>query len=204
VAAVTLAHAGLLGLLLLAPATPEPATPPRTLTVSLIVPKAPQPQPAPRPQPPRSMVKQLPAPPVLAAQRSLPTPPQAIEAPMPVVEPEPAPDLSPPPEPVAAETPAALPPPPTPPHPADYLNNPKPPYPALSKRLGEEGSVRLKVLINADGSVARLEMIKSSGHPRLDRSAMETVPSWKFVPAHQGGRPIADWVTVPIQFTLRS
>jgi protein TonB len=33
---------------------------------------------------------------------------------------------------------------------------------------------------------------------------METVPSWKFVPAHQGGRPIADWVTVPIQFTLRS
>jgi protein TonB len=96
------------------------------------------------------------------------------------------------------------PPPPTPPRPADYLNNPKPPYPALSRRLGEEGSVRLKVLVNADGSVARLEMVKSSGHPRLDRSAMDTVPSWKFVPAHQDGKPIADWVTVPIQFTLRS
>lgn len=207
-AAVMLAHAALLGLLLRAPATPEPATRPQTLTVSLIEPEVPQPQPqsAPRPQHPRPVVKPLSPPPVRVAGRSLPTPPQVIEAPMPVVEPEPAPAPAPPPAPVAAMASAPLPspPPPMPPRPVDYLNNPKPTYPALSRRLGEEGSVHLRVLVNADGSVARLEMAKSSGHPRLDRSAMETVPSWKFVPAQQGGKPIADWVTVPIQFTLRS
>ena len=97
------------------------------------------------------------------------------------------------------------PPPPTPPRPADYLNNPKPTYPALSKRLGEQGIVRLNILVNPDGSVARLEIAKSSGYPRLDEVAMKTVQSsWKFEPARQAGKPVSAWVIVPIEFTLRS
>lgn len=208
---VTFAHAGLLGLLLLAPNTPEPITPPRPLMVSLIETQveAPQPQakPEPKPQPPKPVAKPLPTP-VLAAKPT-PTPiPQTVAAPLePTPLPEPVPEVLPPPAPVAeAPKPApSLPPAPTPPHPADYLNNPKPSYPALSKRLGEEGTVRLNILVNPDGSVARLELAKSSGHPRLDRSAMNTVQSsWKFEPARQGGKPVAAWVIVPIQFTLRS
>ena len=206
-AAVTFGHAGLLGLLAMAPATPEPVTPPRPLMVSLIEPRveAPQPQPKPRPQPPKPVAKPLPTP-VLAAK---PTPvPQAVaETPEPMPRREPAPEVLAPPTPVAvAPKPAPpTPPAPTPPHPADYLNNPRPPYPSLSKRLGEEGTVRLNILVNPDGSVARLEVARSSGHPRLDRSAIDTVQSsWKFEPARQGDMPVAAWVTVPIQFTLRS
>ena len=208
---VTLAHAGLLGLLLFAPDATEPVTPPRPLMVSLIVPdtEEPRPQlkPEPRPRPPKPVVKPLPPPPVLAAQRTAPTP-----DPQPIVEaetPEPIPEVLPPPAPVAVEAPKSASstpsPPPTLPHPADYLANPKPPYPLLSRRLGEEGTVRLNILVNPDGSVARLELAKSSGHPRLDQSAMNTVQSsWKFEPARQGGKPVAAWVIVPIQFTLRS
>ncbi|MDP1645835.1 MAG: energy transducer TonB [Thiobacillus sp.] len=199
---VAFAHAGLLGLLLLAPDTTEPITPPRPLMVSLIETQVEAPQPQTKPEP-----KPLPAP-VLAAK---PTPapiPQSVAAPPePTPVPEPVPDVLPPPAPVAeAPKPApSLPPAPTPPRPADYLNNPKPPYPHLSRRLGEEGTVRLNILVNPDGSVARLELARSSGHPRLDRSAMETVQSsWKFEPARQSGRPVAAWVIVPIQFTLRS
>ncbi len=209
---VTLAHAGLLGLLVLAPDTPEPVTPPRPLMVSLIEPRveAPQPQPKPRPQRPkpvaRPVVKPLPTP--VLADKPTPTPaPQAVaETPEPTPLPEPVPKALPPPAPVA-EAPKSAPPlpTPTPPRPADYLNNPKPSYPALSKRLGEEGTVRLNILVNPDGSVARLELARSSGHPRLDRSAMDTVQSsWKFEPARQGDTPVAAWVIVPIQFTLRS
>jgi protein TonB len=102
----------------------------------------------------------------------------------------------------AAPAPA---PPLTQPRPADYRTNPKPSYPSLSQRLGEAGTVRLNILVNPDGSVARLELAKSSGYPRLDRSAIDTVQSsWKFEPARQGGMPVAAWVIVPIQFTLRS
>lgn len=208
---VTLAHAGLLGLLVLAPATPDTITPPRPLMVSLPSVEAPQPHPKPEPkaQPPKPVAKPRPTP-VLAAQPTpTPVPQPMVEAPepTPLHEPVPVPEVLPPFESVAeAPNPAPRPQPtPTPPRPADYLNNPKPPYPSLSKRLGEEGTVRLNILVNPDGSVARLELARSSGHPRLDRSAMDTVQSsWKFEPARQGDTPVAAWVIVPIQFTLRS
>jgi protein TonB len=208
-AAVTFAHAGLLGLLVLAPATPEPITPPRPLMVSLIEPQVeapqPHPRPKPKPQPPKPVAKPLPTP-VLAAKPT-PVPQPVVAPPEPTPLPEPVPEVLPAPVPMGEISRPAppSPPAPTPPHPADYLNNPKPSYPALSKRLGEEGTVRLNILVNPDGSVARLELERSSGHPRLDRSAMDTVQSsWKFEPARQGGMPVAAWVIVPIQFTLRS
>ncbi|MDP3421901.1 MAG: TonB family protein [Thiobacillus sp.] len=210
-AAVTLAHAGLLGGLLFAPATPEPITPPRPLMVSLLTPTVeapqPQPKPEPKPQPSKPVTKPLPTP-VLAAKPT-PVPQPVVETPKPTPLPEPVPELLPPPAPApVAEAPKPAPPSPptpTPPRPADYLNNPKPSYPALSKRLGEEGTVRLNILVNPDGSVVQLELAESSGHPRLDRAAIDTVQSsWKFEPARQGDTPVAAWVIVPIQFTLRS
>ena len=209
-AGVALAHAGLLATLLFVARTPEPITPPRPITVSLIEPEVkepdPQPTPEPRPQPPKPRVKPLPQPPVLIAEKPLPAPQPVVEAPKPDPEPVPVPEVVPPPAPIVAEAPKpAPPPPPIPPRPADYLDNPKPPYPALSKRLGEEGVVRLNILVNPDGSVARLEIVKSSGYARLDESARKTVQSsWKFEPARQAGKPVAAWVIVPIQFTLRS
>lgn len=203
-------HALLLGLLWMAPKAPEPITPPKPLTVSLIEPEAvkPEPKPEPRPEPPKPQVKPLPPPPVLVAERPLPVPAPVVEAPKPEPRPEPVPEVVPPPAPpvvVEAPKPAPPPPPPTPPRPADYGINPKPPYPALSKRLREEGIVRLNILVNPDGSVARLEIAKSSGYPRLDDIAVKTVQSsWKFEPARQAGKPVSAWVIVPIEFTLRS
>lgn len=212
---VLLAHAGLILWALLAlPPMPSPVTPPKPLTVNLIKPapiksvvEVTQAKPETRSTPsktvtPASTPRQAP---VLTAKPQVPSPMPVIEIPQPVAEPEPAPKPSPVPPKLAAEAPDPAPPSPTPPRPADYLNNPKPPYPALSRRLGEEGVVRLNVLVNADGSVARLELAKSSGFPRLDQSAMDTVQtSWKFEPARQDGSPVAAWVIVPIQFTVRS
>lgn len=200
---VAFAHAGLLGLLVLTPDTPEPIAPPHALTVSLIEPEAEEARPEPKPQPPKPVIKPTPPPPVLIAKPT-PAPRQpVIEAPKPTPAPEPIPEVLPSPAPVAeAPKPA---PPPAPPRPADYLDNPKPPYPALSKRLGEEGVVSLRILVNPDGSVAKLELVQSSGYQRLDKSAVETVQtSWKFEPARQGGEPVTGWVIVPIQFTLGS
>lgn len=205
---VILAHAGLLlWMLLVAPTTVEPITSPRPLTVSLIKPQIEEPQPKPEAKPTSSkpVFKTKPQPAVLVAKRPVPSPMPVVEAPKPTPEPEPVPEVSPPPTRVVAEAPKPAPPSPSPPRPADYLNNPKPPYPALSRRLGEEGVVRLNILVNPDGSVARLELAKSSGFARLDQSAMDTVQSsWKFEPARQDGSPVAAWVIVPIQFTVRS
>lgn len=85
---------------------------------------------------------------------------------------------------------------------ADYLENPPPPYPELSRRLGEQGRVVLRVLVNGTGRTDEVQVRTSSGHARLDNVARETVRRWKFVPAQRGPEPIAAWVLIPISFRL--
>lgn len=85
---------------------------------------------------------------------------------------------------------------------ADYLQNPKPPYPALSKRLGEQGKVVVRVLIGVDGTAQKAEIKQSSGFERLDQAALGTVMRWRYVPGKRAGVPEAMWFNVPINFVL--
>lgn len=85
---------------------------------------------------------------------------------------------------------------------ADYLQNPKPPYPPISKRLGEQGKVIVRVLIGADGQPQKSEIRQSSGFDRLDQAAVATVMRWRYVPGKRGGIPEAMWFNVPINFVL--
>jgi protein TonB len=85
---------------------------------------------------------------------------------------------------------------------ADYLNNPQPPYPLLSRRAREEGTVRLRVMVDANGRPTEVHIHASSGYERLDLAARAAVQEWRFVPARQAGRNVAGWVEVPIQFKL--
>lgn len=86
---------------------------------------------------------------------------------------------------------------------AIYLRNPKPVYPGISRRLGEQGTVLLRVFVNLAGDATRVELKETSGYPRLDKAALEAVEAWKFVPAKKGGQPIAAWVVVPIKFSIK-
>jgi protein TonB len=85
---------------------------------------------------------------------------------------------------------------------ADYLHNPKPRYPAAAARLRESGRVLLTVAVSAAGVPDRVEIATSSGSPRLDQAALDTVRRWRFVPARQGDQPVAATVTVPLVFRL--
>lgn len=85
---------------------------------------------------------------------------------------------------------------------ADYLNNPKPVYPVLSKRVGEQGRVLVHVLIGPDGLAQRADIKTSSGFERLDRAALATVLTWRYVPGKRAGVAEAMWFNVPINFVL--
>lgn len=85
---------------------------------------------------------------------------------------------------------------------ADYLQNARPAYPAMSKRLGEQGKVLVRVLIGVDGTARQAEVQKSSGFDRLDQAALATVQRWRYVPGKRGGVAEAMWFTVPIVFVL--
>ncbi len=79
---------------------------------------------------------------------------------------------------------------------------PRPAYPEEARRRGEEGEVGLRVLVGADGRVARVVVMTSSGHERLDEAAREGARRWRFQPARRGGEPIRAWVELPVRFRL--
>ncbi len=87
---------------------------------------------------------------------------------------------------------------------AAYLSNPAPVYPPLSRRLGEEGKVVLRVHVEPDGQPSHVEVRTSSGFVRLDDAALGAVRRWRFVPAKRGDEAVAAWVLVPLNFTLNS
>lgn len=167
------------------------------LSVSLIrdepikPPEAPPPPPPPKPQ-----LKPVEPPPLLATQ-PVPNTPAAFEVPPPKAEPV----IAPPPAPVQAADPAPAPVMP-PDFTASYLDNPAPAYPAMSRKLQEQGRVLLRVFVSPAGKADRIELQRSSGYSRLDDAAQHAVKSWRFVPATQGGQPIAAWVVVPLSFSL--
>jgi protein TonB len=85
---------------------------------------------------------------------------------------------------------------------AAYLHNPRPDYPPLSRRLGEEGKVLLRVRVSREGQPAAVDLEKSSNFERLDEAARSVVARWRFVPARRGDEVIDATVIVPIVFRL--
>jgi TonB family protein len=53
-----------------------------------------------------------------------------------------------------------------------------PEYPELARKLNLHGMVKLKIWINPDGSVRRLEYI--GGHPVLAEAALKAVKGWHY------------------------
>jgi protein TonB len=195
IAAIVAAHAGVLALLVSLDVIPAPIAV-TTLIVDLIQPATPTPPPEvitpqPRPveikPPPRRQPTPVPQP-VLAT--NAPATANLIEAPL-VRETAPAP-----PTPVAVAVTQ-------PRFDADYLSNPAPAYPPLSRRMGEEGKVVLRVFVEPSGRPSQIELKTSSSSPRLDQAAQEAVWRWKFIPAKRGDDPVAAWVVVPVVFTLK-
>jgi protein TonB len=85
---------------------------------------------------------------------------------------------------------------------ANTLSNPPPPYPRQSRRLGEQGKVVLSAEIATNGKALRALVNISSGYPRLDRAALDSVLNWRFIPGNKAGVPQQMWVNIPINFVL--
>lgn len=68
---------------------------------------------------------------------------------------------------------------------------------------GAEGTVGVRALVLADGTVGKIEVSISSGSAALDRAAAEAVRGWRFLPATRDGDPIDAYVTVKIRYVVR-
>lgn len=167
----------------------------------------PQPQVTPEPTPPRPVptpVKPLaPAPRVAQAPAPMPLavadPTPAPQAPTGVVAPQP----------VVPAAPTVVEASPTKPAPARISNDvrdnfqdlPSPPYPPTSVRMNEQGSVLLSIKVEANGMASDVDVVRSSGFPRLDDAAVKAALRWRYVP-RGGGTPRPDTYQYVVRFEL--
>ncbi len=80
-----------------------------------------------------------------------------------------------------------------------------PPYPAMDVRLGNEGTVLLRLTIGPDGRVVDARVVRTSGFESLDRAAQAWVVShWRYQPAVRGGGAAASAVDVAVKFSLKN
>ncbi len=173
---------------------------PREIFATFIT-EEPAPQPRPQPAEPKTV-------PVVKKQVTKPTPrpvvtekpsPQAItETPSPPQESKEPPSVAAPAAPSAPSVPAT----PKLVSGVSYINAPRPAYPPLDARMGNEGTVTLRVLINDKGRAEKVEVQKSSGSLRMDDAARDAVMRALFKPYMEDGKPIPVSVIVPINFTL--
>lgn len=83
-----------------------------------------------------------------------------------------------------------------------YEFNPKPDYPAVARQSRWEGTVRVRARVTGGGTVDNVSLERSSGHAMLDRSVLDSVRHWRFIPATRGGVPVACEVSIPVAFKL--
>lgn len=196
------------------PTPPTPVTPPKPVEPPKPRPPTPKPKPTPKrvePTPPPVIERpaenaiEIPAAP---PQPAVESPPSPAPAQQPVTESAPS-ALSNSQQttqqaPVSAGPPAA--PVSTQPRVIDsgiaYLSSPQPAYPSASRRMGEEGVVQLRVLVDDRGHPQNADIHASSGSSRLDNSARQAVMRWRFKPHVENGRAVPVYAIVPIEFKL--
>lgn len=168
-----------------------PASKPKEETKPEPPPPVPKPKPVKKPQS-RQLVAEAPV-----ISQSEPV------APPPVPEREPEPE----PEPVAvAEAPPQMPPGPVTLSAELSVACPElnaPAYPALSRRLGEEGKLVLRVELDENGRVHIAQVVNSSGFKRLDEAAMVAVKTWRCNPPQRNGQPVRAIALQPFNFVLQ-
>jgi protein TonB len=76
-----------------------------------------------------------------------------------------------------------------------------PEYPALAVAARVEGRVLLDCVIDEDGRVSSLTVLKS--HPLLEAAALAAVQQWRYRPTLLNGTPVSVLLTVTVEFHLR-
>jgi len=82
------------------------------------------------------------------------------------------------------------------------LNSPRPNYSEEARKNKIQGTVRARALVSGDGTVRQVSIVR--GLPDgLNEEAIRAVFQILFRPATRGGRVVAYWTTVEVDFNLR-
>lgn len=76
-------------------------------------------------------------------------------------------------------------------------------YPDIDREMGNQGRVIVQFVVNLDGSVTNVKVVRSSKYEGLDKEAVNRVsrmPKW--TPAKNNNQPVRSYFSLPITFRL--
>jgi len=76
-------------------------------------------------------------------------------------------------------------------------------YPALARRTGREGTVILKLAIDADGKLERIEVLQAAGFG-FTEAAVAAIRQSTYRAARKSGQAVQAQALVTVRFRLRS
>jgi protein TonB len=77
-------------------------------------------------------------------------------------------------------------------------------YPPIAREADIEGTIILRVFVNAKGFVKDVVVQKSLPGTGFDEAAAKAVKQVRFKPARQRDRALGVWIAIPISFRLRA
>jgi periplasmic protein TonB len=83
---------------------------------------------------------------------------------------------------------------------ASLIHKVQPAYPAIARAIRLAGTVRLRAIIAADGSVRQVEVI--SGNPLLVQPAVAAVREWRYRPTRLNGEAVEVETLITVNFVL--
>ena len=83
-----------------------------------------------------------------------------------------------------------------------YVRLPKVMYPSISQDQGEEGTVKLSIIVEANGSVSDVKVTQSTGHQRLDAAAVRAAQGAGYRPKSVNGTPVRTRFNTSYTFAL--
>lgn len=86
--------------------------------------------------------------------------------------------------------------------PPELVRRDAPDYPIAARRAGIEGAVILRAVINRDGTVGDVDIVKDLPLG-LGEAAARSVKRWRFRPATLDGAPIAVYYTITVNYRLQ-
>lgn len=172
-----------------------------------------KPPPPPKPEEPKPKEKPPEPPKMVEKVAKVPEPVKQVEKATPVAQPTkvaPTPTAAPStpsPSPVAAPAPVAAAPAPKPAGITRGVSEgsagcEKPEYPREALMNEEQGTVRIRVLVDTSGKVIDAKVKKSSGSKNLDKAATKAYSLCTFKPAMKDGVPQQDWYEIEYPFVI--
>jgi len=80
----------------------------------------------------------------------------------------------------------------------------RPKYPEIAQEAGIEGTVVVQVFVDEKGRVGDTVILKGIPNTGLDDAAADAIRKVRFRPAKQRERAVGVWISIPVNFRLKS